>query len=183
VTDRTKASEAPNARRTAVRSLLVVIGMFGFGYAMVPLYNVICDITGLNGKTGRAAEASLTYELDETRPLRVEFVSTLNEFMPLEFRPSVRSMEVYPGKVYEVTYVARNDTGRALVGQAVPSVVPSAASTHFKKTECFCFTQQRFESGESREMPVRFVVDPQLPRRIKTLTLSYTFFDISKTNG
>ena len=170
-------------KRLAARMLLVVVGMFGFGYLMVPIYDVLCDITGLNGKTGRAAEASLEYEVDENRELRVEFVSTLNESMALEFLPGIRSMTVQPGRVYEMNYRARNGTDRVMIGQAVPSVVPGAAATHFKKTECFCFTQQRFEPGEEREMPVRFVVDPSVPRSVRTITLSYTFFDITAKQG
>lgn len=174
---------SPRRTRTAVRMFAVVVGMFGFGYAMVPLYDVFCDITGLNGKTGRAAEAALRYEVDEDRLVRVEFVSTLNQAMPLTFRPAVRAMDVHPGRVYQVAYIARNDTGRELIGQAVPSVAPGAAASHFQKTECFCFTQQRFAPGEEREMPVRFVVEPALPERIRTLTLSYTFFDITRRQG
>ena len=170
-------------RRTAARMVLIVIGMFGFGYAMVPLYNVLCELTGLNGKTGRVAEAALAYQADETRTVRVEFITTLNETMPLEFWPTVRYMEVHPGKVYQASFMARNRAGRALVGQAVPSVAPGNAASHFKKTECFCFTRQRFESGEEREMPLRFVIDPALPRSVHTVTLSYTFFDITDKSG
>ena len=169
--------------RLAARMLLVVVGMFGFGYLMVPIYDVLCEITGLNGKTGRAAEAALEYEVDDNREIRVEFVSTLNESMPLNFQPAVRSMTVQPGRVYETSYRARNGTGRVMIGQAVPSVVPGRAASHFKKTECFCFTQQRFEPGEEREMPVRFVVDPSVPQSVRTITLSYTFFDITAKQG
>lgn len=166
-------------RRLIGRMLLVVVGMFGFGFAMVPIYSVFCDITGLNGKTGRAAEASLGYTVDPERTIRVEFISSLNQATPLEFRSTVKHMEIHPGKVYEVSYTAANRTEETLVAQAVPSVAPGAAATYFQKTECFCFTQQTFAPREQRDMPVRFVVDPALPDNINTLTLSYTFFDIT----
>ncbi|MCB1874398.1 MAG: cytochrome c oxidase assembly protein [Chromatiales bacterium] len=177
-----QANDVPHGRLVA-KMLLIVVGMFGFGFAMVPIYDVICEVTGLNGKTGRAAEAALTYQEDPNRTLRVEFVSTLNASMPLEFHPVVKTMEIHPGKVYETAYSATNNAGRELVGQAVPSVVPGAAASYFQKTECFCFTRQEFKEGETREMPLRFVVDPALPKHIKTLTLSYTFFDITDKEG
>lgn len=169
--------------RLVRRMLFVVIGMFGFGYAMVPIYDVFCEITGLNGKTGREAEASLGYEVDTTRAVRVEFVASLNAATSLEFRPMIKTMEVHPGQVYEMNYFAANHTPQPMVGQAVPSVAPGAAASYFNKTECFCFTRQEFPAGEGREMPVRFVVDPALPKHIETLTLSYTFFDVSATGG
>lgn len=173
----------PKHARLVAKMLLVVVGMFGFGFAMVPLYDVICEVTGLNGKTGRAAEAALAYVPDESRTLKVEFVSVLNSSMPLEFHPVVKTMEINPGKVYETRYSATNGAGRDLIGQAVPSVVPGAAASYFQKTECFCFTRQEFKAGESRDMPLRFVVDPAIPKYIKTLTLSYTFFDITDKDG
>ncbi len=156
--------------------------MFGFGFALVPLYNVFCDITGLNGKTGAVSEQqAAVYEVDESREITVEFIASLNESLNWEFAPSVTKMKVHPGKVYTTQYFARNANGQPMIGQAVPSVMPSAASGYFNKTECFCFTKQLFEAGEGREMPVSFVVDPRLPEHIKTLTLSYTFFDVTQT--
>ena len=168
-----------NNQRLLRRSLIVVVAMFGFGYAMVPIYNVFCDITGLNGKTGSVDAQSLDGKIDVTRTITVEFVANLNETMPWEFRPAVTRMQVHPGEIGTTSFYARNTTGHAMVGQAIPSVSPGAAAAHFNKTECFCFTQQRFEAGQGLDMPVRFVIDRDLPKEINTLTLSYTFFDIT----
>lgn len=164
-------------RRAAIKLSLVVVAMFGFGYLLVPLYDVFCEITGLNGKTGRVEAAGLEQKVDVSRTITVEFVSSVNGGAQWEFRPSVTKMSIHPGQVYEATYVARNLSKRASVGQAVPSVAPTVASMHFNKTECFCFTQQHFEGNEEREMPVHFIVSTDLPNNVKTITLSYTFFD------
>ena len=123
------------------RLLLVVAGMFAFGFAMVPLYDVFCDITGLNGKTGgRAAVAKIAPELDRT--VTVEFIASVNQSMPWDFEPKVTRMEVHPGQTYRTSFYARNRTDQPMVGQAIPSVAPGIAAPHFKKTECFCFTEQ-----------------------------------------
>jgi cytochrome c oxidase assembly protein subunit 11 len=161
------------------RLLFVVVGMFGFGFAMVPLYDVFCDITGLNGKTGTVEASAYDGKVDTSRTVTVEFIASLNESMPWEFAPVIRRMQVHPGQVYEASYRARNVNSIAMTGQAIPSVTPSVAALHFKKTECFCFTQQHFEAGEELEMPLRFVVDPDLPKDISTVTLAYTFFDVT----
>lgn len=165
-----------------MRIALVAIGMFGFGYLLVPLYDVFCEITGLNGKTGRVDEAAVTqrYEPDHSRLVTVQFVAANNLGMPWEFAPTVASMQVHPGEVYTTAYVARNPTPASMVGQAVPSVAPGKASRYFNKTECFCFTQQPLAAGEEKEMPVRFIVDPKLPRDVTTVTLAYTVFDVSQ---
>ncbi len=168
-----------NARMVR-RLLLVVAGMFGFGFAMVPLYNVFCDITGLNGKVSGRAAAVAAVEPDLDRTVMVEFVANLNQTMPWDFRPEVARMEVHPGKMYRTSYYARNRTGRVMVGQAIPSVSPGVAAQHFKKTECFCFTEQQFAAGEGRDMPVLFMVDRELPDDVEVVTLSYTFFDKQK---
>jgi cytochrome c oxidase assembly protein subunit 11 len=171
---------APSNGRLVGRLLLVVVAMFGFGFAMVPLYNVFCDITGLNGKvSGRAAVVQAVQpELDRT--VMVEFVASLNEGMPWEFHPEVARMEVHPGKMYRTNFYARNRTNQDMVGQAIPSVTPGVAAQHFKKTECFCFTEQQFAAGEGRDMPLLFMVDPELPEDVQVVTLSYTFFDKHK---
>ena len=169
-------------RRTAGKLGLVVLAMFGFGFALVPLYNVFCEITGLNGKTGAVEASALNGAVDESRLVTVEFTGSVNSRLPWEFTPVRHKMKVHPGKVYEAAFVARNLGSVTKVGQAVPSVAPATASKYFDKTECFCFTEQRFESGEQRELPLRFVVDKNLPADIKTVTLSYTFFE-RKENG
>ena len=168
-------------RRTALKLATVVVAMFGFGYALVPLYNALCNITGLGGRTGVASASTLAEEVDETRLVKVSFLGHVNASLPWGFEPVTKTMEVHPGKVYEVHYFASNDSGRDTTGQAVPTVVPSVASLYFSKTECFCFTQQHFAAGESREMPVRFIVSRELPADIKSVTLSYTFFDVGQS--
>ena len=150
--------------------------MFGFGFALVPLYDVFCDVTGLNGKTGGQVTLSETMEVDTTREVKVEFLATLNENMPWEFKPMTYSVKVNPGKPMRIEYLARNKTDKTIIGQAVPSVAPGLAAQYFQKTECFCFTEQELKAGEERRMPVVFVVDPALPDDVHELTLSYTFF-------
>lgn len=166
---------------------LVVVGMFGFGFALVPLYSVICDAFGLNGRfveidagtydaQGKSAD-TLKQGIDESRTIKVQFLASRNQNMPWEFRPVTQQLEVHPGQVEEVTYYAKNNTGRKMVGQAVPSLTPGEAVKYFTKIECFCFNQQTFEAGEERKMPLRFVIDRRLPDDVNTVTLSYTFFD------
>ena len=164
--------------RLVMKMLAVTLGMFAFGFALVPIYDVFCDITGLNGKTtGKVASAS-QFAPDPSRTVTVEFVASLNEGMPWEFRPVVSKMDVHPGEAYTAEFFTKNLSGRAMVGQAIPSVAPGRAARYFHKTECFCFRQQRFADGEARPLVLRFVVDPALPKDISTLSLSYTFFEI-----
>jgi len=138
---------------------------------------VFCDITGINGKTGRIEqEAALSQEVDEDRLVTVEFLAIVNSKLPWEFRPMIRRIKVHPGEVTEVNYFARNKTDQLVAGQAIPSLAPGLAAKYFNKTECFCFSRQTLQPGESKEMPLRFVVDPQLPEEIRTVSLSYTFF-------
>ncbi len=169
-------------RRTAVKLLAVTCLMFAFGYALVPLYSVFCEITGLNGKTGRlsAAEAAQV-QVDLNRSVTVEFVTSVNAGMPWEFRPPARKITVHPGVATTVEFEATNYAQFPVTGIAVPSVAPNEAARYFNKTECFCFTQQSLEPGESRKMPVRFVVDPRLPERVEVLKLAYTFFESVET--
>ncbi|MGB5261875.1 MAG: cytochrome c oxidase assembly protein [Gammaproteobacteria bacterium] len=178
-------SQLANANRKLVGRLgLVVVAMFGFGFALVPLYDVFCDITGLNGKTGRIeTEAALGQTVDMEREVTVEFVASVQSDLPWEIKPMVRRIKVHPGEVTEVKYAARNNTGKTVIGQAVPSLVPGLASKYFNKTECFCFTQQALEADEYREMPLRFVVDPALPKDVKSVALSYTFFRMDDGKG
>jgi cytochrome c oxidase assembly protein subunit 11 len=168
--------------RSFIRVAIVAVAMFGFGYLLVPLYDVFCEITGLNGKTGRIDEAEIAarYEPDMSRMVTVQFIANNNLGMPWEFAPVVASMQVHPGKLYSTSFTAYNPTGRNMVGQAVPSVAPGKASRYFNKTECFCFNQQPLAAGETKDMPLRFIVDPNLPRDVNTLTLAYTVFDVSQ---
>jgi len=170
-------------RRTVVKSLLTVLGMFGFGFALVPLYDVFCDITGLNGKTGGRYElTSETVVVDESRVVRVQFITSNNENMPWEFRPTQYEIKVHPGELVQVDFYAKNPTGKRMIAQAVPSLSPAQGTDYFHKTECFCFNQQVLEAGEETLMPLIFVVDQALPEHLKTLTLSYTIFDLPQDN-
>lgn len=162
--------------RLVRRLLLVTLGMFGFGYALVPLYDIFCEVTGLNGKPGVVQAESLDGEVDRTREITVQFVGQLNSSLPWDFYPIEKTMKVHPGEVYETQFYAKNLSAQPLIGRAVPSVAPAVASKYFNKTECFCFTQQSFAAGEGREMPVRFVVGTSLPKDVSTVTLAYTFF-------
>ncbi len=166
-----------NPLRTAGLLTLVAFGMFGFGYLLVPLYDKFCEITGIGGRTGDAASAEvLSSEPDLSRTVTVHFDATVNSALPWRFEPTERMMEVHPGKLYETLYVAYNRSEQPVVGQAVPSVSPGRAALFFNKTECFCFTEQLLGPGESRDMPVRFIVDPNLPSGTSLVTLSYIIY-------
>lgn len=154
----------------------LAVVMFGFGFLLVPLYEIMCQITGIGGRTAGTPAQVPVVAVDESRTVTVEFVALLNEQAPWEFRPATTSMQVHPGQLYDTSYFARNLTDRLLVGQAVPSVAPGQAARHFRKIECFCFTSQKFDAGEGRDMGVIFMVDPELPAHIDRVTLSYTFF-------
>ena len=159
--------------------MIVVVGMFCFGFALVPLYNVFCKVTGINGKTGPQVTLSNSLHEDVSRRISVEFTTTLNESMPWEFRALQESVEVHPGKPTRVDFIAKNTTNHTMTGQAIPSVAPGLAAQYMHKTECFCFSQQTLAAGEEKLMPVIFYIDPEIPADIHQLTLSYTFF-ISK---
>jgi len=158
----------------------IAVAMFAFGFALVPLYEIYCDVTGANGKTGDQYEAPANLAIDESREVTVQFLANNNANMPWQFRPSVRSMKVVPGKMYETTFFAGNITSESMVAQAVPSVAPFHAAEYFHKTECFCFEQQELAGGDQLDMPLRFIVDPEMPESVKTLTLSYTLFDVTE---
>ncbi len=165
-------------KRLGIKLLVLTVAMFGFGYALVPLYNVFCDITGLNGKTGRlSAENAEALVIDDDRSVIVEFVTSTGASLPWDFKPTVAKISVHPGEPTNAMFVAVNRAQYPITGHAVPSVAPNSAAKYFNKTECFCFTQQKLEPGESKDMPVRFVIDPKLPAHVRTLTLAYTFFE------
>ena len=156
--------------------LFAVVGMFGFGFALVPLYDVFCDITGLNGKTGEQYVSDVPIQIDTSREIKVEFLANVNDGMPWEFKPLTYSVKVHPGEASRIEYVARNKTDRDIVGQAIPSVSPGQAASYFQKTECFCFTEQVLKAGEEKIMPVVFMIDPSIDEDVHEVTLSYTFF-------
>lgn len=175
-----KALEKRFNRGMMMRLLVVVTLMFAFGYALVPLYKAICDITGLNVVTTRdlygAGAAMKNTQVDRSRTITVEFDS--NARGPFAFRPVKHSMEVHPGELTTIVYEVANGQSRDISAQAIPSYAPKQATEYFKKVECFCFKQQTLKASEAREMPVVFVIDPKLPKDVKNITLSYTFFEI-----
>lgn len=172
---------SPNTR-VASKLVLIVIGMFGFGYALVPIYDALCELTGLNGKTASIEQTlAESMTVDESRTITVEFIANLNQGLSWGFEPQVNKMEVHPGRMYIANYFAENKSSEAMVGQAVPSVAPAVASSYFKKVDCFCFDNQTIEAGARKLMPVQFIIDPDLPDNVDTVSLSYTFFDVTST--
>jgi cytochrome c oxidase assembly protein subunit 11 len=166
-----------NSHRGLVTSLLViVVAAFGFGYALVPLYDVFCEITGFGGRTNTEAVAVVEAP-DLEREIRIEFMTTVNSYAQFEFAADADSMTVHPGKMYFATFTAKNLAEVDKTAQAVPSVAPIAAAEHFVKVECFCFNSQEFTASEEKAMPLQFIVDPDLPDSVDTITLGYTFYD------
>ena len=182
MSDSTKQQPSNDNRSLTGKLLLLAAVMFGFGYMLVPLYNAFCEITGFGGRTNTVA-VSREENPDFSRSIRVEFVTTVNEYAPWEFSAERDSMEVTPGKMYYANFTARNLTDDTKVAQAVPSVAPISASGHFTKIECFCFTNQEFQANEERAMPLQFIVDPNLPEFVDTITLQYTFYDTVRVSA
>jgi cytochrome c oxidase assembly protein subunit 11 len=166
-------------KKLSLKMLLIVIGMFGFGFALVPIYDVFCDITGLNGKTENEAFVPADQIVDTSREITVQFITTNNDQMIWEFRPEVFTIKAHPGQEILTTFFARNPTNQSMVGQAIPNVSPGRAAVYFHKTECFCFEKQMLKGGETITMPVKFIVDRDVPDNVNTITLSYTLFDIT----
>lgn len=164
-------------KRLVSRLLMLTMVMFAFGFALVPIYDVMCKAFGINGKTG--GQYAGTQVSDPTRSVRVQFMSTNAGDMSWEFHSTADQIEVNPGSVNQMIFVARNPTNQPMSAQAIPSITPAEAAAYFHKTECFCFTQQVLQPGERIEMPVRFIVDRDLPESVKHLTLAYTLFDIT----
>ena len=168
---------------TVRRLLLTVAGMFAFGFAMVPLYDIVCEVTGFNGKTAGRYVVGEPLEVDEDRVVTIQFLANRNANMPWEFRPRVRRMQVTPGRMNMAEFYVRNRAGDAMTAQAVPSVTPFHAAEYLHKTECFCFEQQQLAGGEELDMPLSFIVDARIPEDVTKLTLSYTLYDITEPPG
>ena len=176
-----------NARMVG-KLAVITVGMFAFGYALIPIYRTICEMTGINilalserqvpgnGMAGREAQPALNTQVDRSRTITVEFDA--NARGPWQFRPAQRSIQVHPGELATVVYEFQNVQDRRMAAQAIPSYAPSQAAAHFNKLECFCFNQYTLEPGEKREWPVAFVIDPRLSKDVTTITLSYTFFEV-----
>ncbi len=176
VTDRDLAN-----RRLLKKLLWVVAGAILFTIALVPLYNVMCEVTGFNGKTrGQSAKAEKPVKVDESRWVTVEFTSSVMSGLAWDFYPKQSSMKVHPGQLQLATYIAKNVTNAVVTGQAIPSVSPGQAAQYFKKIECFCFQKQALKAGETKEMPLTFYVSPDLPENVQTITLSYAFYSAVK---
>ena len=157
------------------------VGMFAFGFALVPLYGALCELTGFNGRTSNMVVASdVTEDPQTARTVTVEFTTTVNGGRTWTFAAEQPRITVHPGKLYTVEFVAQNTLAHAVTAQAVPSIAPWNAAKHLKKTECFCFRQQDFAAGEAKRMPMRFMLDPELPAEVDTVTLSYTMFDVTE---
>jgi len=178
-----------SANATMLGKLAVIaVGMFAFGYVLVPIYQRICEATGINilalserqvpgnGVAGAAAQPLSNTQVDMARTITVEFDA--NARGPWEFKPAQRSIQVHPGEMATVLYEFQNVQNRRMAAQAIPSYAPRQAAAHFNKIECFCFSQYTLDPGEKREWPVVFVIDPRIPRDVTTITLSYTFFEV-----
>lgn len=173
------ATDTHQNSRLVVKLLVVVVGMFGFGYALVPLYDVFCDITGINGKTENRAAVYQAVEIDNSREITVEFITRTNTGMPWEFRAETKRMKVHPGELNTVEFYVRNPVSTDIIAQAIPSVSPGQAALYLNKTECFCFNQQPLTAGSEARLPMQFYVDPQLPEDINYFTVQYTLYDVT----
>ena len=170
------------ANRKLVRTLLVMTaGSFAFGWALIPLYDVLCRAAGIGNAEAKAGKSVVEESVDPNREVTVEFVAEPASVGSFDFRPKVASMRVHPGKLYDAEFYAKNLTQEPSVAQAVPSISPTGTARYFHKTECFCFSPQKFAAGEGRDLPVRFIVDPQLPSSVDKLTLAYTIYDTTQS--
>jgi cytochrome c oxidase assembly protein subunit 11 len=163
-----------------VRTLaLIAVGMFGFGYALVPLYDVLCEWKWIKRDRPDDIKAipETAYQVDKNRVVNIEFLTTLNASTPMIFRSEMNQLSVNPGQYYTINFYAENKTDKPMIARAIASFTPALTSTYFEKVECFCFSQQTFAPHEAKIMPMRFVINPALPSEHKTITLSYTFFD------
>ncbi|MEE9452312.1 MAG: cytochrome c oxidase assembly protein [Gammaproteobacteria bacterium] len=167
-----------NHRKIALILAAVIVAMFAFGYALVPLYNTLCEILGINGKTNNSAVSYEATVVDQSRSITVELISTAPSNLPWDFYPMTQKIKVHPGEMENFSFFAQNNSDRTMTVQAIPSVSPGLAAKYLKKTECFCFEQQTLKPKESAEMPVVFHLD-ELPEHINTITLSYTLFDVT----
>jgi cytochrome c oxidase assembly protein subunit 11 len=172
-----------NANRKLIKALLAMTaGSFAFGWALVPLYDVLCRAAGIGNAEAKAGKAVVHEAVDPDREVTIEFLAQPASVGSFDFRPRVASMRIHPGKLYDTSFHARNLTAQAAVAQAVPSITPGGTAKYFHKTECFCFSPQKFAAGEGRDLPVRFIVDPELPRNVDKLTLAYTVYDATQSS-
>lgn len=180
VKPKTKAELKSANTKLAKKMVWVAAGSLLFAFALVPLYDVLCSITGLNGKTDNAASTLAKAKVDTTRNVTVQFTSAVMPGLGWNFYPKQSSITLHPGKIETVLFEAKNITSQVVVGQAIPSVTPGIASVYLKKVECFCFVNQSLKPGETKIMPLRFFIDPAIPKDINVMTLSYSFFEATK---
>jgi cytochrome c oxidase assembly protein subunit 11 len=174
------AGAGPKRHRKVLLALAaMLVGMFAFGFALIPLYNVVCRLTGLNGRGVETTSAAYAGEADETRSVTVQFLSTVNSKLPFEFHPDAGTLKVHPGELYGTSFFAENLSGADVTAQAVATYAPGEAAKYVHKTECFCFSKESFGPHESKHMPVRFYLDPALPKDIGTVTISYTYYNVT----
>lgn len=174
-------------RRLVIKLMTVVTIFFAFGFALVPLYDAFCTLTGLNGKTsgngvlstgGIKSTASIPSRIDKTRSLSVEFTSTVMPGLPWEITPLTSRLELHPGELHHVLFRVRNRSDKTIVGQAIPSVSPGLAAQHFEKLDCFCFAQQTLAPQQTLDLPLSFIVQPEIDKDVQTITLAYAFFSV-----
>jgi len=176
---RNRNAKARSHRILTYKLLGIALGAFAFGWALIPLYSVLCDVTGYGDQQRLLVKAKAAEHPDPTRTITIEFVTNIASAGNWEFMPTIHDIKVHPGQLYSAEFFAHNLSGRDMTAQAVPDIAPSKAVAYFHKTECFCFSPQQFKIGEQRMMPVRFIVDPQLPAYLDRITLEYTFYDDS----
>jgi cytochrome c oxidase assembly protein subunit 11 len=178
------SGNSPSANKgLTFRLSLMALGSFAFGFALVPLYDVLCKVTGAGDPQALVTPAKVTEAPDESRTVTVEFITSLASNGSFEFHPVVAEMKVHPGKLYEAEFFAKNLTGRDTVAQAIPDIAPGRATAFFRKTECFCFIPQPFAKDQGRELAVRFIIDPKLPADLDRITLAYVFYGQSQLAG
>ncbi|OIQ95259.1 cytochrome c oxidase assembly protein CtaG [mine drainage metagenome] len=176
----TKEQVALKNKRLGLKLLWFVAGSLAFAFALVPLYSVLCSVSGLNGKTSNTAASLTTARLDNSRWVTVQFITNVMPGLGWNFYPKQSNVRLHPGQIASVIFIAKNTTNESVVGQAVPSVTPGVAAKHLKKIECFCFVRQTLKPGEEKEMPLRFYLSSELPKDISEMTLSYSFFPTVK---
>ncbi|MES2771925.1 MAG: cytochrome c oxidase assembly protein [Pseudomonadota bacterium] len=188
MSETTSHPAAPGHRKLVLKLALIVALAFAFGFALVPLYDVLCSATGLNGKTknvkagvlgiGGISSATPVSRIDTSRIVTVEFTGTVMPGLPWEMRPLTSSLNIHPGELHQAKFLVHNRSSQTVVGQAVPSVSPGQAAQHFEKLDCFCFARQTLAPGETKELPLTFIVKPEIDEKIRTVTLSYAFFNV-----
>lgn len=170
-------------KKLALKLVWIIAGALLFAFALVPLYDVICSVTGLNGKTSNIAQTAAKQKVDPSREVTVQFVSSVMPGLGWNFYPKQSSVKVHPGQVTVVMFEAKNITSEVVAGQAIPSVTPGKASAHLKKIECFCFVRQSLNPGQVKQLPLRFFISTDLPPEVNEMTLSYSFFPASNDSN